>query len=175
VGIYDRAEGTIDALFSPKLWTKDGLATEEGDVTFWDRATLYGLRGAFAAGETEKTMKFFNFYSARRLLGAHVPYPVEAYPEGGQQHLSAESALYCRVVTEGGFGIRPAGLSAFTLTPQLYSKWDQMALRHIRAFNRDFDIEVKRSGNNNVVRVLLNGKVIFSEKIKEGDSVKVEF
>jgi hypothetical protein len=175
VGIYDRAEGTIDALFSPKLWTKDGLATEEGDVTFWDRATLYGLRGAFAAGETEKTMKFFNFYSARRLLGAHVPYPVEAYPEGGQQHLSAESALYCRVVTEGVFGFRPAGLSAFTLTPQLYSDWNQMALRHIRAFNRDFDIEVKRSGKNIAVKVLQNGKVIFSEKIKEGDSVKVEF
>jgi len=175
VGIYDRAEGTIDALFSPKLWTKDGLATEEGDVTFWDRATLYGLRGAFAAGETEKTMKFFNFYSARRLLGAHVPYPVEAYPEGGRQHLSAESALYCRVVTEGVFGFRPAGLSAFTLTPQLYSDWNQMALRHIRAFNRDFDIEVKRSGKNIAVKVLQNGKVIFSEKIKEGDSVKVEF
>lgn len=175
VGIYDRAEGTIDALFSPRLWTKDGLATEEGDVAFWDRATLYGLRGAFAAGETERTMKFFNYYSARRLLGGHVPYPVEAYPEGGQQHLSAESALYCRVVTEGVFGIRPAGLSAFTLTPQLYSGWDQMALRHVRAFKRDFDIEVKRSGGNLTVKILQNGKVTFSEKIKEGDSVKIKF
>ena len=175
VGIYDRSEGTIDALFSPRLWTKDGLATEEGDVTFWDRSTLYGLRGAFAAGETERTMKFFNYYSARRLLGAHVPYPVEAYPEGGQQHLSAESALYCRVVTEGVFGIRPVGLSSFMLRPQLYSEWDQMALRHIRAFNRDFDIEVKRSGKNLQVKVMQNGKVIFTEKIKEGASVKVEF
>ena len=175
VGIYDRAEGTIDALFSPSLWTKDGLATEEGDVTFWDRSTLYGLRGAFAAGETERTMKFFNYYSARRLLGEHVPYPVEAYPEGGQQHLSAESALYCRVVTEGIFGIRPVGLSSFMLTPQLYSEWDQMALRNIRAFNRSFDIEVKRSGKNLLVKVLQNGKVIFSEKIKDGGSVKVEF
>ncbi len=174
VGIYERAEGTIDALFSPRLWTKDGLATEEGDVTFWDRATLYGLRGAFAAGETERTMKFFNYYSARRLLGEHVPYPVEAYPEGGQQHLSAESALYCRVVTEGIFGIRPAGLSTFTLTPQLFSEWDEMALRHIRAFKRDFDIEVKRSGKNLQVKVLQNGKVFFSEKIKEGDSVKIK-
>ena len=175
VDIYDRAEGTIDALFSPRLWTEDGLATEEGDVTFWDRSTLYGLRGAFAAGETERTMKFFNYYSARRLLGTHVPYPVEAYPEGGQQHLSAESALYCRVVTEGIFGIRPTGLSSFIITPQLYSEWDQMALRHIRAFNRDFDIEVKRSGKNLQVKVLQNGKVLFSEKIKEWVSVKVEF
>ena len=175
VGIYDRSESTIDALFSSRLWTKDGLATEEGDVTFWDRSTLYGLRGAFAAGETERTMKFFNYYSARRLLGDHVPYPVEAYPEGGQQHLSAESALYCRVVTEGIFGIRPAGLSSFLLTPQLYSEWDHMALRHIRTFDRDFDIEIERTGKDLMIKILLEGKVFFSEKIKEGDSVKVVF
>ncbi|KAF0138626.1 MAG: hypothetical protein FD122_3749, partial [Stygiobacter sp.] len=52
VGIFDRKQGTIDALFSPQLWTSDGLATEEGDKTFWDRSTLYALRGVFSAGET---------------------------------------------------------------------------------------------------------------------------
>ena len=100
VGIFDRKQGTIDALFSPQLWTNDGLATEEGDKTFWDRSTLYALHGVFAAGETEKAIDYLKYYSNRRLLGDHVPYPVEAYPEGNQRHLSAESGLYCRIITE---------------------------------------------------------------------------
>ena len=44
VGIYNRAKGTIDALFSPRLWTKNGLLTQAGSKTFWDRSTLYALR-----------------------------------------------------------------------------------------------------------------------------------
>ncbi len=35
------------------------------------------------------------------MSGERVPYPVEAYPEGNMKHLSAESALYCRVITDG--------------------------------------------------------------------------
>ena len=105
--------------FSPKLWTDQGLLTQAGTKTFWDRSTLYGLRGVFAAGAIDRGLKFFTDYSNRRLLGDHVPYAVEAWPEGNQRHLSAESALYCRVVTEGVFGFRPVGLNAFTITPQL--------------------------------------------------------
>jgi hypothetical protein len=109
VDIFDRKKGTIAALFSPRLWTQDGLASLAGNKTFWDRSTLYGLRGAFAAGETEKALTFLKYYSQRRLLGEHVPYAVEAYPEGNQRHLSAESGLFCSVYTEGMFGIRPTG------------------------------------------------------------------
>ena len=54
VGIFDRAQGTMDALFSPKLWTDQGLLTQEGSTTFWDRSTLYGLRGVFAAGALKR-------------------------------------------------------------------------------------------------------------------------
>jgi hypothetical protein len=103
MGIYDRKVGTIDALFSPELWTVDGLASLSGDRTFWDRSTLYALRGVLASGETDRAMRFLHYYSNRRLLGEHVPYPVEAYPEGSQRHLSAESGLYCRIFTEGLF------------------------------------------------------------------------
>ena len=49
MGIYTRAQGTIDALFSPRLWTDDGLLTQAGTETFWDRSTLYALRGTIAA------------------------------------------------------------------------------------------------------------------------------
>jgi hypothetical protein len=115
VDIYDRKKETVDALFSSRLWTEDGLATLAGNRTFWDRSTLYGLRGVFAAGETEKALTFLKYYSQRRLLGEHVPYAVEAYPEGNQRHLSAESGLYCRIFTEGMFGIRPTGFNSSTV------------------------------------------------------------
>lgn len=151
MGIFDRRDATTDALFSPRLWTEDGLATEAGKETFWDRSTLYALRGAFTAGDTERALDHLMHYSNRRLLGDHVPYPVEAWPEGGQRHLSAESALYCRVITEGLFGIRPTGLREFTLTPRLPAKWDRMALRKIHAFGHVFDVEViPRAGRASV-------------------------
>jgi len=58
VDIFDRKEGTIAALFSPRLWTEDGLASLAGNKTFWDRSTLYALRGVLAAGETGKAMSY---------------------------------------------------------------------------------------------------------------------
>lgn len=160
VGIYDRAQGTINALFSPRLWTEDGLATLAGDNTFWDRSTLYALRGVLQAGETDKAVKYLQYYSQRRLLGEHVPYPVEAYPEGGQRHLSAESGLYCRIFTEGLFGIRPTGLKSFELTPRLPKSWNKMALRKINAFGNEFDIEVVRKQSGIQVKVISKAKTI---------------
>lgn len=133
VDIFKRSKGTVDALFSDKLWTDDGLASVSGSTTFWDRATLYALRGVLAAGDTKRAMPFLTYYTNRRLLGEHVPYTVEAYPEGNQKHLSAESALYCRIITEGIFGIRPAGLSTFFVSPKLPEGWKSMALRNIKS------------------------------------------
>jgi alpha-glucosidase len=158
VDIYDRKEGTTDALFSPRLWTSDGLATQAGDKTFWDRSTLYALRGVFAAGETDKALKFLKQYSTRRLLGEHVPYPVEAYPEGDQKQLSAESGLYCRIYTEGLFGLRPMGLRSFALSPRLPKDWYEMSLKNIHAFGNQFDIEVTRDGNKTVVAINRRGE-----------------
>lgn len=158
-GIFDRAQGTIDALFSPKLWTDQGLLTQAGSTTFWDRSTLYGLRGVFAAGATEKGIKYLTDYSNRRLLGDHVPYAVEAYPEGNQRHLSAESALYCRVVTEGIFGFRPTGLNSFAITPQLPSGWNEMMLKNIIAFGgKTIDIMVARAGSKVNLNINVDGK-----------------
>ena len=174
VGIFERSEGTIDALFSKELWTDQGLLTEAGSSTFWDRSTLYGLRGAFAAGETEKGLKFLTNYSNRRLLGDHVPYAVEAWPEGNQRHLSAESALYCRVVTEGIFGFRPTSLNSFSLKPQLPVKWNEMALRNIIAFgNKNIDIEVKRAGAEIIVSIIVNGKIIKRQNLETGGKVDI--
>lgn len=169
VGIHKRAEGTIEALFSPRLWTENGLLTQAGTKTFWDRSTLYALRGVFMAGETEKALEYMKRYSNTRLLGSHVPYAVEAWPEGGQRHLSAESGLYGRIVTEGIFGIRPTGFDSFTLTPRLPEEWNEMSLRRIRAFGSDFDIQVLRV-NDKTLRVMItkNGKTLLNKKIKNG-------
>ncbi len=173
VDIYERKEGTIAALFSPRLWTEDGLASLAGNKTFWDRPTLYGLRGVLAAGETEKALPFLKYYSQRRLLGEHVPYAVEAYPEGNQRHLSAESGLYCRIYTEGMFGMRPTGFNSFTTTPRLPKEWNTMALRNIHSFGNVFDIEVARAGAGKLtVTIKKDGK----EKrytIKEGATQKI--
>lgn len=173
VGINKRAAGTIDALFSPRLWTENGLLTQAGSQTFWDRSTLYALRGAFMAGEIEKAMTFMKHYSGTRLLGNHVPYAVEAWPEGGQRHLSAESGLYGRIITEGIFGIRPTGLHSFTLTPRLPQEWEHMSLRKIKAFNSDFDIEVVRKPNDKLqITVKKAGKAILNKQVKSGTTIK---
>lgn len=172
VGIYDRAQGTVDALFSPRLWSDNGLLTQAGSETFWDRSTLYALRGVYMAGETEKATDFLKKYSTTRLLGNHVPYAVEAWPEGGQRHLSAESALYGRIITEGMFGIRPAGLHAFTATPHLPQEWDHMYLRRIKAFGTTFDMEVEREGKQQLrIRIVRNGRTVLNKKVKEGTTV----
>ena len=174
VGIYDRAHGTIAALFSPRLWTQDGLATQAGERTFWDRSTLYALRGVLAAGDTERAMPFLTYYSNRRLLGEHVPYPVEAYPEGNQRHLAAESALYCRIYTEGLFGMRPTGLDSFRVTPRLPKGWDSMRLKKVHAYGKDFDVVVTRAGEKLRVETAAGGKVLSSKLIEPGGSMEVE-
>lgn len=161
MGIFERAKGTIDALYSPRLWTKDGMLTQAGSETFWDRSTLYALRGALMAGDTERTLGFLQYYSQTRLLGNHVPYAIEAWPEGNQRHLSAESALYARIITEGLFGIRPTGLHSFTVSPRLPEAWPEMSLRHIRICGSDFDLRVYRDKRQRVrVQLIVNGKVI---------------
>ena len=173
VGIMDRKEGTIDALFSPKMWTDNGLLTQEGNQIFWDRSTLYALRGVYTANEPDKATNFLHSYSNRRLLGEHVPYAIEAWPEGSQSQLSAESGLYARIITEGLVGIRPTGFHSFSLKPEPPSTWNQMALRHIRAFGTDFDILVNRTKNNQLkVTVSHNGKAKVY-KLKEGNTISV--
>jgi len=173
VGIYKRKEATIDALFSSRLWTENGLLTQAGTSTFWDRSTLYALRGVFACGETEKGLQYLESYSKKRLLGDRVPYAIEAWPEGSQRHLSAESGLYGRIITEGIFGIRPTGFKSFTLTPRLPEGWEYMNLRKVKAFNSDFDIEISEDKNRLNVRIIENGKTVLNKTIKRGETINV--
>jgi len=124
VGIMDRSAGTVEAMLSSWLWTGEGMLSceisdENRDSTIWDRSTLYGLKAAFLAGEGDRILEFLLAYCRRRLLGDRVPYAVEAYPEGAKRHLSAESALFVRVITEGLLGLQPEGLTRFSFVPRL--------------------------------------------------------
>lgn len=175
VNIFDRKQATIDALFSPELWTVDGLASQSGDKTFWDRSTLYALRGVFAAGDTKRGLQYLQYYSTRRLLGEHVPYAVEAFPEGNQRHLSAESALYCRVYTEGLFGLRPTGLNNFTVSPQLPAEWNFMKLKKVHGFQQVFDVSVIREGSKIRLTVKSGASVVFDKVIPNGSTQTVTF
>lgn len=162
MGILDRKEGTIQALLT-RLWTPEGLAVEAGDPQIWDRGTLYALRGIFMAGETETGLSYLRTFTRQRLVGDHVPYAVEASPEGGQAHLSAESALYGRVITEGLFGILPTGLRSFTCLPRLPAAWPQMRLSGMKVFGQDSDVLVTRSGNQIRLVVSQQNRVIFDQ------------
>ncbi len=169
MGIENRAEGTLDAMLSDYLWTERGLLTEEGTSTVWDRSTLYGFRGAFFGGRGSEILPAFLSYCRKRLLGERVPYPVEAYPEGGQRHLSGESCLFCRIITEGLFAIQPKGLHAFTFVPRVPDGLRHLILRDIHAFGRIFDLEVT-SGR---YRVLIGGRVV--QEGLTGQKVLVDF
>ncbi len=171
MGLMERRDATISALFSPHMWTADGLATQAGNRTFWDRSTLYGLRGVLQAGATELALGHLARYSHRRLLGEHVPYAVETGALGSQ--LASESGLYCRIFTEGIFGILPTGLDRFRCTPRLPAAWPGMALRSIRAFGRMWDLVVERQGAR--VRIVAGapGGPTVEKIIAPGDSADI--
>ena len=58
VGIHERKDATVEALFE-RLWTDNGVHVEKNSDNesiskiFWDRGTLYALRGTLFAGATE--------------------------------------------------------------------------------------------------------------------------
>jgi cellobiose phosphorylase len=165
----------MDAMFKSDLFTRDGLLTAQGSSTFWDRSTLYAFRGAYAAGYADFITEHLSYYSNRRLLGDHVPYPIEAWPEGSQRHLSAESGLYCRIITEGMFGIRPTGMRSFELKVEIPADWEFANLRHIRAFGADFDIEAVRMANGKMqIKVSEQGGKVQTYNVKPGTLINVK-
>lgn len=177
MGIDKRKEGTLDALFS-KLWADNGVKVEfnpnlsEPDL-FWDRGTLYAFRGAFKAGAADRALAKLQSYSKTRLLGFHVPYVVEAWPEGNMAHLSGESALYCRIFTEGLFGIEPIDFKSFKLKPQMPADWEKMALRSVKAMGSSFDIMIIRQGQRLIVYVFENKKQVFKGAKLEGETFEI--
>lgn len=86
---------------------------------------------------------------------------------------SSESALYCRVFTEGLFGILPTGLDRFRCTPRLPEGWPRMALRSIRAFGREWDLVVERREERLGIIVQQAGQRVFDRTVDRGATVEV--
>ncbi len=178
MGIYTRKEATLKVLFE-KLWTDNGILVEyRGDSTkqelFWDRGTLYAFRGAMKAGATELALDRLKRYSHKRLLGDHVPYAVEAYPENNMKHLSAESALYARIFTEGMFGIEPIDLNRIKIKPSLPKAWNEMSITALHIMGRIIDIQINRKGEYLKIELLENNRVFFETLISEDESTTVQ-
>jgi len=177
VGLNTRRDATLDALFN-KLWSTNGVVTElkanqhEANV-FWDRGTLYAFRAAFKAGAADQGLERLTAYSKMRLTGFRVPYAVEAWPENGMAHLSAESALYCRIFTEGLLGLEPIGFDTFSLRPSLPASWNFLEIKNIHAFNSIFDIRLKRERDKVKLVVAKNGRILFSKIVKDQTEVKI--
>jgi cellobiose phosphorylase len=102
-----------------------------------------------------------------------VPYAVEAWPENGMAHLSAESALYCRLFTEGMLGLEPTGFHSFTLHPNLPSKWDHLTISNIKAFNTSFDVNLRRDKGKLQLQVVQQGKVVVQRVVRMNTTVEI--
>lgn len=157
MGIFDRKEQTVSALLSNKLLTEKGMLTRSGHKTYWDRTMLYSLRGIFYAGESEKACSLLQKYTNERLLGFHAPYPIEAFPEGNSAQLSAESALYLRIFTEGILGYRPVGFNSFEIKPSVPYKWEYFEIKNLELCNRRVTISVK---NGDCYKVKINDQEV---------------
>ena len=172
MGITQRKTGTLKALFE-KLWTDNGILVQynpkqkKEEELFWDRATLYALRGALKVGAKEVAFEKLKQYSKTRLLGAHVPYPIEAFPENNMKHLSAESALYCRIFLEGLLGIEPLSFSQFALQPNIPSHWEEMKVRNVYLLGKAHDIEITRRGNQLNILITNEKGLVFNDTIEE--------
>ena len=147
MGLTQRADETVRALISDKLLKNDGLVTRSGEKVFWDRSTLYALRGMFYCGKANEALRLLKRYSSARLLGEHIPYAVEAFPEGNQAQLSAESGLYLRIYSEGILGYRPTGLKRFEIKPNLPAEWDVFSIEQMRLCGQTASVSVKRVQN----------------------------
>ncbi len=90
-----------------------------------------------------------------------------------RRHLAAESALYCRIFTEGLFGIRPTGLHSFVATPHLPHNWDRMKLADIHAFGSVFDLVVSRAGDRFRIETVRGGKAVDTQVVVPGESATI--
>ena len=142
MGITNRAKETLDSI-DEKLWSDGGCRSTEGEKELWDRSARYYIMALFRAGEKEKAWTRLKEYSEIRLLGDHVPYAVEAYPEGDMRHLSAESGLFCRVFTDGILNI-DFDENGYTLNAQLPEEVERVTVKNIYLNGKKENLNVTR-------------------------------
>lgn len=161
VEIFDRADETVKALFSDRLYKDGMMKSTSANETTWDRSLLFALRGVLLAGKADIGIKETVNYCRNRLLGSHYPYPFEAFPEGNRAHLAAESLLFARIITEGLFGLRSVGLKKLRIKPQISEVCNEISLENIKLFSECFDITASADG----ISLLYNGNVYKTDSL----------
>ena len=141
MGIMNRSVDTLNAI-DKLLWKNASLLSSEGDIISWDRSALYYISSLFRSNNNDLAWERLKELSTNRLLGERVPYPVEAYPEYNMRHLSAESALYCRTITDGLLNIT-FDKDGFKVNPQIPSNIKHISMKHIYISNSYYDIEIE--------------------------------
>ena len=86
------------------------------------------------------------------------------------RHLSAESALYCRIFTEGILGIELLGQDRFKITPQIPVSWNELSLTSCKILNRDLDFFIVKKNNNIHLAVSDKDRIIWDGYINFGKS-----
>ena len=178
MGIEKRAEATAHALLE-KLWTANGVLVELDPSStkpevFWDRGTLYALRGTFKAGFFDQSLHKLVDYSNKRLLGDHVPYPIEAFPENNMKHLSAESALYCRLIIEGILLFEQTEFNSFSITPQLNDDLSRLSLKNLYIGEKAISIDLELIEDKIDTKIYLNGVELINKRVKAGEKVTIK-
>ena len=141
MGISERAEGSLTAI--DKLLWRNGscLSTENENIT-WDRSALYYIAACFRSGYKELGYNKLKEISETRLLGERVPYVIEAYPEYNMRHLSAESALYARTITDGLLNVEFTK-EGFKLNPMLPKELKHVTIKNIFISGELYNIEIE--------------------------------
>ena len=166
VGIYDRKEETIEALFSPRLWTENGLLTQGGSSTYWD-VPLYPCAACWLA----EKRKGWSIFHATLSNGCceHVPYAIEAWPEGIAPLVGRKRSLLPHY---NGRTVRyPPGSAVTTLTPitghvgHHLLEANQGVWEHIRPA-----CHVKQKGKD---RAVIDNKPIVKKLVRENETVTI--
>ena len=176
MGMPERKEGTVAALFSSKLWFEN-LALPDAGIKVassdrgggWPRETYYALRAAFQAGHTQLALQKTRAAVRAAMLGPAGPYMDE---DGGD--LLAPNVLYALVITDGLFGIEPSGFDRFACTPRLPADWPAMRLQNICLMGRNVDLAVERSGRETTLTVSRSGKAVFRQGGEGGSTFDVD-
>lgn len=182
MGIDDRKEGTLSALFE-RLWTPNGVLVQtstnipQKESVILDRATLHALRGAFRVGLVDTAYAKLAAYSKKRLLGERAPYAIEAYPGLTTKQLSTESALYCRIITEGVLGMEPIGFKTTELRPKLPEAWNFLELKDVYISGKPLTITLNRVERTNTIQVQIRiqGRTVLDKNIVNGDPLLLRF
>ena len=152
--IYDHSDDIVNTIMNKKIYSKNGFKTIDNCNTYWDRVTLMAIRGLFNASYSDLAYDLLINYSNNRLLKDHVPYAIEAYPEGNQAHLAAESALYARIYLEGILGFEQLGFNKFMLKPSIPTKMNCIDVNNVTYNKKTFSIKVNKENEN--IRIIID-------------------